>query len=96
MLKKGGSGDHKKNDRLLTNLFRMSNKPNMASVMLSKPFDFSKHLAHIFCFSPVKINVKLLVNCTINNKRRIEKAKDCSLDFSAGQPAKEINEYFEG
>ena len=46
-------GDHKKNESLATNLPRMCNKPNMASVMLGEPFDLSKHLAHILCFSSV-------------------------------------------
>lgn len=44
----------------------MCDKPNMASMMLSKPLDLSQHLTHIFCFSPVTNKLQTLVKCSIN------------------------------
>lgn len=37
-----------------TNLSRMRDKPNMATMMLSKPLDHSQHLTHILSLSPVR------------------------------------------
>jgi len=40
-------------------LFWMSDKPDMAGVVLGKAFDFCKHLADILCLRPIKTNINL-------------------------------------